>query len=238
MTILIKAGTGLLAGVVAGALGLAFVPRMQPNGVTPRAAVGHPQFVAATVADAPVAAPTATMVAVPVAPTPAKPSPEASRVTPPAAPVVLTRLEPPKPAPAVATPAAATPATAAVQTPTPVAAATPSPAPVVSAPSQAASHAVNEVSARWSVQGLAALAKGDLSSARLFLTRAADAGDPRAWVALADTYDPTMLTRLGVVGAPGDPKRAKDYLQKAADAGLVVARNRMAALEPGGASFH
>ena len=40
-----------------------------------------------------------------------------------------------------------------------------------------------------------------------------------------------MLTKLGVVGAPGDPQRAKDYLGKAAAAGVVAAKDRMAALD-------
>ncbi len=235
MTILIKAGTGLLAGVIAGALGLAFLPRMQPSGLTPRAAVGRPQFVAAVSSEAGDVARSSTTVAVPLAPAPAKPAPAVEakaaiaptpEANPPAAPVVLTKLEPPKPistSPHAPTPLTAVAVTRAVAEPV--------------APAQAPSLApANESSARWSVQGLVALAKGDLASARLYLTRAAEAGDPRAWVALADTYDPAMLTKLGVVGAPGDPRRAKDYLQKAADAGLVVAKNRMAALDPGGSS--
>lgn len=233
MTILFKAGTGLLAGVVAGALGLAFLPRMQPNGLTPRAAVGHPQFVAAASSDAAEVAHSATTVAVPLAAAPAKPAPAVEvkaapspEANPPTAPVVVTKLEPPKPAPVAAPQAPQVPAPAVSVAERRAA-----------APTQAPStSSANEASARWSVQGLVALAKGDLSSARLYLTRAADSGDPRAWVALADTYDPAMLTKLGVVGAPGDARRAKDYLQKAADAGLVVAKNRMAALDQGGSS--
>ena len=89
----------------------------------------------------------------------------------------------------------------------------------------------NDASARWSVRGLVALAKGDLSSARLYLTRAAEAGDPRALVALADTYDPAMLAKLGVVVAPGDAQRAKEYLIKAAAAGVAAAKDRMAAID-------
>ncbi len=225
MTILFKAGTGLLAGVVAGALGLAFLPHMQPNGLTPRAAVGHPQFVAAASSDAAEVARSATTVAVPLAEAPAKPAPAVEakaapspEANPPAAPVVLTKLEPPKPAPVAVTQAAAPAVSVAERR-------------AVAPPLAQSPSSANEASARWSVQGLIALAKGDLSSARLYLTRAADSGDPRAWVALADTYDPAMLTKLGVIGAPGDARRAKDYLQKAADAGLVVAKNRMAALD-------
>ena len=50
-------------------------------------------------------------------------------------------------------------------------------------------------------------------------------------MALADTYDPAVLTKLGVVGAPGDPQRARDYLSRAAAAGVVAAKDRTAALD-------
>jgi TPR repeat protein len=121
--------------------------------------------------------------------------------------------------------------------------ASPSPSSSPSVVAEAAPHAAispeaqkptisaSDASAPWSVRGLVALAKGDLSSARVYLTRAADAGDPRAFVALADTYDPAILTKLGVVCAPGDSQRAKDYLLKAAAAGVVAAKDRMAALD-------
>ena len=47
VSILVKAALGLVAGVVAGGLGLAFVPRVAPNALQPRHAVEKPQFVAA-----------------------------------------------------------------------------------------------------------------------------------------------------------------------------------------------
>ena len=76
-----------------------------------------------------------------------------------------------------------------------------------------------------------ALADGDLATARLFLQRAADAGDSRALMALAETYNPVTLAGLGVVGAHGDPARARDYLSRAVAAGVGAAKDRIAALE-------
>ena len=92
--------------------------------------------------------------------------------------------------------------------------------------------------ARWSVLGLSALAQGDLAAARAFLTRASEAGDPRAFVALADTYDPAILQRLGVVGSAGDAAMARAYLAKAAAAGVIAAKERMVALEREPATAH
>jgi hypothetical protein len=120
--------------------------------------------------------------------------------------------------------------------PSPVAAAPAHPANVAVAEKTEAPSALKpapEDAARWSVRGLVALAKGDLSTARLFLSRAAEAGDARAWVALADTYDPAMLAKLGVVFAPGDATRARDCLVKAMAAGVVVPKDRLAALDSG-----
>jgi len=252
VSLLIKAGTGLVAGMVAGALGLVFLPRPEPNAVKPRTAVEKPQFVVAsaspTAVPAPRAAPAVALAAVapeedkaaapqprpspateakapPPAVTPPQPAPAALQPKAAPAPVAVAKIDPPKPA-AVSPSPSSPPSTVAEVAPR----VAPSPAytmPTAPTPAIAASDA----SAPWSVRGLVALAKGDLSSARVYLTRAADAGDPRAFVALADTYDPTILAKLGVVCAPGDSQRAKDYLVKAAAAGVVAARDRMAALE-------
>jgi outer membrane biosynthesis protein TonB len=284
VSILVKAGTGLAAGIIAGALGLAFFPRVEPTALKPRSAVEKPQFVAAPVVApsataAPRAAPALAIAseAVPADKPVAKPAEVAAKtaevaVAPKPAALAPKPAAAPKPAEAVAAVKAAAvapkPAPDPVQTPLAFAsldnakaaplgetrsispAALQPPAPAKPAPSLAETRATlapqaaltppppaaapataTDASARWSVRGLVALAKGDLSSARLYLTRAAEAGDPRAWVALADTYDPAMLTRLGVVVAPGDTQRAKDYLVKAAAAGVLAAKDRMAALD-------
>jgi hypothetical protein len=257
VTILIKAATGLVAGLVAGGLGLAFLPHVEPNAVKPRAAVEKPQFVAAmndkTIATPAPRATTAVAVASPApspeAPSPSSPSADAkaaaaapiavAKADPPkVAPVAVVKADPPKVAPIAAVkadPPAPTPSGKAVAL-VESSPAAPSPSAVVKSAPESPKPAVaaNAESASWSVRGLVALAKGDLSSARVYLGRAAELGDPRAFVALADTYDPAVLAKLGVVCAPGDAQRAKDYLVKAAAAGVLSAKDRMAALDQAG----
>jgi hypothetical protein len=64
---IVKAGAGLLAGVVAGGLGFAFWPRVEPSVLSLRPAVEKPVFVVATepARPAPALAPSATVVAAP-----------------------------------------------------------------------------------------------------------------------------------------------------------------------------
>jgi TPR repeat protein len=83
---------------------------------------------------------------------------------------------------------------------------------------------------RLCAEGLIAFAKGDIATARAFLKRAAEGGDPRALMALGDTYDPTTLARLGALGLKGDEAAARDYYSRALAAGVGGARERIAAL--------
>lgn len=83
---------------------------------------------------------------------------------------------------------------------------------------------------RLCAEGLVAFAKGDIATARAFLQRAAEGGDPRALMALGDTYDPITLGRLGVVGLKGDGAAARGYYSRALSAGVGGARERIAAL--------
>lgn len=249
MSIVFKAVAGLVAGVVAGGLGLAFLPRVDPNALKPRSAVEKPQFVVASVPSHTTPQPAATLAVATETPT-ASPSPAA-----PAAPVEKGANGPasaslpsvgssksdaalkadgqaPKPAIVAPSPAAAATKSAGVAVAETSAAGNPQPV-VLQTEAPHLSKPATEDAARWSARGLVALAKGDLSNARLFLTRAAEAGDARALVALADTYDPAMLAKLGVVFAPGDPARAHDFLVKAIAAGVVVPKERLATLESG-----
>ena len=89
----------------------------------------------------------------------------------------------------------------------------------------------SESAGRLCAQGLVALAAGDIAGARLYLERAADSGDVRAFMVLGETYDPASLARMGVLGIKGDAARARDYYAKALAAGMGAARERMAALE-------
>jgi hypothetical protein len=83
---------------------------------------------------------------------------------------------------------------------------------------------------RLCAEGLVAFANGDIAAARGFFTRAAEAGDPRALMALGDTYDPTTLIRLGVVGLKGDEVAARGYYSRALAAGVGGARRRLESL--------
>ena len=83
---------------------------------------------------------------------------------------------------------------------------------------------------RLCAEGLVAFAQGDIATARAFFVSAAEAGDPRALVALGDTFDPTTLSRLGVVGLKGDGAKARDYYARALAAGASGARERLASL--------
>ncbi len=79
-------------------------------------------------------------------------------------------------------------------------------------------------------EGLVAFAKGDIATARAFLKRAAERGDPRALMALGDSYDPATLAHLGAVGLKGDEAAARGYYSRALSAGVGGARERIAAL--------
>jgi hypothetical protein len=68
-------------------------------------------------------------------------------------------------------------------------------------------------------RGDAFLAAGDIASARLFFERAADAGDGRAAMRMALTFDAAFLNGAGVHGARGDPGQAAFWYQRARDLG-------------------
>ena len=91
-------------------------------------------------------------------------------------------------------------------------------------------HSANSEASEACARGLVALASGDLAAARSWLERAADLGDARALIALGDAYNPAMLARLGVLGAPGDAERARSYYNRALSSGLDAARGRIASL--------
>jgi hypothetical protein len=98
------------------------------------------------------------------------------------------------------------------------------------APAEAAAP-VSEAARRLCAQGLVALAAGDIAGARLYLERAAEAGDARALMALGASYDPASLARMGARGLKGDAATARVYYARALAAGMGAARERMAALD-------
>src|SRR5258708_24230592 len=102
-------------------------------------------------------------------------------------------------APAAATPPAApAPVAAAPSAAAPVAAPPPAPVPELMIPGDAIHHLdPNEIASSLR-RADDLIASGDLAAARLVLRRAANAGDARAAMTLAGTYDPVILEKLGV----------------------------------------
>lgn len=73
-------------------------------------------------------------------------------------------------------------------------------------------------------------AKGDLAAARLLFQRAAEAGDPRAAFALAETYDPIALQRWGEHGFAPDIAMARTWYERAKEFGSSEAAQRLQTL--------
>jgi hypothetical protein len=71
------------------------------------------------------------------------------------------------------------------------------------------------------------IASGDLAAARLVLRRAANAGDARAAMTLAGTYDPVILEKLGVHGFVPDVAMARVWYEKAKKFGSAEAPRRL-----------
>jgi hypothetical protein len=71
------------------------------------------------------------------------------------------------------------------------------------------------------------IASGDLAAARLVLRRAANAGDARAAMTLAGTYDPVILEKLGVHGFVPDVAMARAWYEKAQKFGSAEAPRRL-----------
>jgi TPR repeat protein len=81
-------------------------------------------------------------------------------------------------------------------------------------------------------RGKAMFALGDISSARLFFRRAAEGGSAIATTALGKTYDPGILTGIGVRGLRGDRATAAGWYQRAITLGDREAEELLAKLVP------
>ena len=132
-----------------------------------------------------------------------------------------------------ATPLAATPPGA----PAPVAAAPPAAAPVAALPPapvpepMIAGDSIHRLDPNEIASSLKRadelIASGDLAAARLVLRRAANAGDARAAMTLAGTYDPVILEKLGVHGFVPDVAMARAWYEKAKKFGSAEAPQRL-----------
>ncbi|SFK30348.1 sel1 repeat family protein [Methylocapsa palsarum] len=71
------------------------------------------------------------------------------------------------------------------------------------------------------------ISSGDFAAARLVLQRAAEAGDERAALALAGTYDPETLKKLSLHGLSPDIAMARHWYEKAKALGSRDASQRL-----------
>ena len=69
--------------------------------------------------------------------------------------------------------------------------------------------------------------RGNISAARLFYRRAADAGLGEGALALAATYDPDELARMRVAGVQPDLALAREWYEKARQLGATEAEERL-----------
>jgi len=79
-------------------------------------------------------------------------------------------------------------------------------------------------------QGEKYIAVGDVVAARTTFQRAAEAGDATAALALAATYDPIVLAKLGVMGMGADVEKARAWYQMAESYGSAEASQRLLVL--------
>lgn len=100
------------------------------------------------------------------------------------------------------------------------------PEPKISAPAEAP-----KAEDRLTVRAEELFRKGDVSGARLLLERALDSGNARAAFLLAETFDPNVLSRLGVLGIRGEASKAREFYARARAMGIAQAGERMEALK-------
>jgi hypothetical protein len=138
-------------------------------------------------------------------------------------PDVLARAAPPLPSEVAAGASSDTPAPAANTAPDREAEPVPSAEPPSAAPSSGSAPPEPRLSAAETAalvaRGDRFLEAGDVASARLFFERAADAGDGRAAMRMAVTYDAALLERAGLRGLRSDPERASFWYRRARDLG-------------------
>ena len=96
-------------------------------------------------------------------------------------------------------------------------------------PAAAVSQGGREV-ARLMARASALLGQGNIGAARIVLERAAETGSAKASFALAETYDPVILSAWGTYGTRGDATKARELYAKAHAGGIQEAKDRFNAL--------
>ena len=122
-----------------------------------------------------------------------------------------------------------------MQAPTPAAVITtsePSPAPQRAAPDFVTRQLDRDELASMLQRADDFIKSGDLSSARLLLRRAAEAGDVPAALTLAGTFDPNVLKTLGFQEGTADIAMARLWYERAEKFGSAEAPRRLQLLAP------
>jgi TPR repeat protein len=84
-------------------------------------------------------------------------------------------------------------------------------------------------------RGTEFVANGNIGAARMMFKVAAEAGDPTAAMALAQTYDPSVLEKLGAKGITPDVALAQQWYEKARALGSTATPGQLSGLPaPGG----
>src|SRR6266702_314575 len=92
---------------------------------------------------------------------------------------------------------------------------------------QAPTLAAREETALLLKRGEELIAAGDIAAARLVFQRAAEARDARAALAVAATFDPIVLEKLGVLGLAAEITMARNWYERAKELGSVEAPRRL-----------
>jgi TPR repeat protein len=90
---------------------------------------------------------------------------------------------------------------------------------------------IGEQIALWVKRGEDFTAAGDFASARLVFQRAAETGDAKAALMLAETYDPNVLDRLRAKSVAPDIAMARLWYEKAKELGSPEAQRRLERLD-------
>jgi hypothetical protein len=141
---------------------------------------------------------------------------EAPQPAPIPEPMVMASVRPAAPVPAAAMPVAAAVPVAPVEPPV----ALEPPAPVAAPPPVLKPAEIDALIAK----GEQILKTGDLASARLFFERAANAGDARGALAMAQTYDPQFVRKLPVYGLAANQAEADRWYARARELKTGLAR--------------
>lgn len=102
-----------------------------------------------------------------------------------------------------------------------------------SAPAAPARTEQQQRALRFITKGNELLAEGDIATARLYYQRGVDAGLHEGALAMAATFDPAELARLGALGIAGDTKAARHWYERARELGAPEAAERLRRLGGG-----